>query len=644
MTQTAPTKPTLITLHSVGTRLGVKQQEVSTYLVELNIDKLKTSKGKWGIYIEDFQKVKDLHKIKQENNVSAVVDPDVLNAQVDLINDNIYDAISADLEKRLSPPHKTIMFVGPTNSGKTYHGLEELFRDYADNPDKKHVYCGPLRLLAYEVYLKMVDKFGEDNVGFITGEEQINPDANLVATTAEMAPLEGNSILIDEAHWLVDPDRGHVWSRLLYSANFNNLYVITAQEAVELIEKLTSDTWYSESRVFTRKTAIVYGGQLSLSKIPPKSAVVCFSRKNVYTVASALKREGVKAGVLYGALPLSVRQKQLDDYIAGKYDVMVVTDVIGHGINLPIDNIVFTETTKFDGATSRDLFTWEGAQIAGRAGRFGLSDKGTVYTASGLPWFDADTDLVKQFVLTAAGKQRTDLEADVAYFAPKFTNFGLHEDTAYEATKLLTSVHMWQRKFPEEQEEDFMEPSLLATEKENLFEILEAIHIPCFPWDEYDVVDETKLEKFPVVVKELWQLASGPYDHRLPTIKAISSWLVSPYREESPALLNFYETTIKPVVTATVKPYNSLEEYMVMLESTLQIISEMKMAFTMFGKNDMLGELPVNVIKEAETVITKAIMRKVNLAVEQSRYGSCLQCKREIKPGLRYCEDCHSNR
>lgn len=640
MTQLLKSKPTLITLRSVGTHLGITSQVVSSYLEELNIPKVKSVHGKWAILIDDFIILKKHHQdtTKSKKQVENVI-------PINTLSDQIYENVRTKIRVRSKAPYKTVLFVGPTNSGKTYHALEELFHDYSVNPTVKHVYCGPLRLLAYEVYLKMVETFGEENVGFVTGEEQINPDANLLATTTEMAPRSGHSIVVDEAHWLVDVDRGPVWSRLLHSGDYDNFYVVAAEEATELIEKITNDTWFFEVRKFTRKTGIVYGGQISLNKLPPKTAVVCFSRKNVYAVAHAIRRQGMKVGILYGALPLVVRQKQLNDYMAGKYDVMVVTDVIGHGINLPIDNIVFTETQKFDGFSARDLYIWEGAQIAGRAGRFGLSSRGTVYVASGLPWFKADIDLVKQFVSAAAGKQRTDLDTDVAYFAPDFKDLGLKENTAYEAAKMLAATNFWQKKFVTENIEDYIEPALFVQEKENLFEILDALQIPALLSDIETINQTVFLTEKEVVLSELWQLATGPYEMKI-TVSNIAKWLYTPGRENSSIMLKLFETQISPVLNHNKKNLYSLDDYLIDLERTLQIISEIKMAFTMFGVQQSLGKLKLEDVTQVEKKITDIIMSKIVVATEKTTLGSCEICHKPIKPmfNKKICDDCYSNR
>lgn len=650
MSQMSSTKQNIITLHSASTSLGIKQTQLNEILVKESFAKVKNSKGKWAITVEDFKKVKEI----VVNTISKKVNPEVEEQKYKLgvldIKTSLIENVTVNLRERTVAPDKTILFVGPTNSGKTYHALEELFRDYEAAPTERHVYCGPLRLLAYEVYLKMVDRYGEENVGFITGEEQINPTANLLATTAEMAPMAGHSIIIDEAHWLVDEDRGHIWTRLLYSSEYNNIYVVTAGEAVELIQTLTNQSWYSEARVFERKTAIQFGGSLSIKSLPPKTAVVCFSRKNVYAVASAIHKSGVSVGVLYGALPLPVRRKQIEDYLAGKYDVMVVTDVIGHGINLPIDNVVFTETEKFDGKESRDLYVWEGAQISGRAGRFGLSEQGNVYLAEGLPWFEQDSSLVKEFVKAAGGKISTDLEALGAFFAPKFKDLGLPDThDAYTASLLAPAVYQWQRKFDLQTPEIFAESAPLTTEQKNLMRILNTINVPFMPWNEHKILGADQFPTVNVNPHELWQLASGPYTENLPTIEAISRWLISPYREDSPLLKNFYDEEVLPAVEATSKPYNSLEEHMILLEKTLQVTAELKMAFIMFGEqspNDAtytLGSLNMEIVLEAEKVLTAAIIRKLNLNVKQSNAGVCSTCYKPISPNKSSCDNCWKN-
>jgi ATP-dependent RNA helicase SUPV3L1/SUV3 len=652
MTSVPNSKPNIITVHTATTSLGLKNHEFTELMNKAQVGKVKNSRGKWAISIDDFNALKTIIKLTREeekaNKVSDEVKEENFRKNVAELKAHLRSNIVVDTRRRTSHPAKTMLFVGPTNSGKTYNGLEQLFHDYDNNPDKTHVYCGPLRLLAFEVYNKMVDRYGADKVGFITGEEQINPQAKLLATTAEMAPTEGHSILIDEAHWLAEPSRGHVWTKLLYSTDYTNIYGLTAAEAVPLVEKLTSQAWHSDSQSFTRKTPIVYKGTIDIAKVPNKTAIVCFSRKSVYTVANFLQKKGRKVGILYGDLPLKARKKQIEAYEDGKYDVMVVTDVIGHGINLPIDNVVFTQTEKFDGSTVRPLHIWEGAQIAGRAGRFGLSEEGSVYLGEGLPWLSKDRDLVKTAVLAAAGKAPTDLDVETAIIAPRLNDLGLDiNGGAVAASQLLPAIYQWQVIANKTLIDEPLEAATLSVLSKNIMAILHALHIPTAPWNEGKIFD---INDYPsnlnVDINELWQLGSGPYDSALPSLTQIAEWLCSPYREESNRLSSFFNDNVwlwaKSAKTLPAKEAaNTIEA----LEHAIKINAELKMAMVMFGTEKQgtrwLGTLNENRLREAEDIITDAIIKILSIGIKNSSLGVCAKCNKPTAPWFKTCDDCY---
>lgn len=611
MVKTAPSKVNIITLQSATTSLGLKLADLNLLIIELEIERVKNSRGKWALTFPDFTLVKETVQERRKKNAPLTKpNGEVVNASE--LKKIIKENVTANPRPRSVTLRNSTLYAGPTNSGKTYHGLQQLFSDFKENPTLTHVYAAPLRLLAYEVYLKMADEFGEENVGFITGEESINPDAKLVSTTAEMAPLSGNSLLVDEAHWLTDPDRGDVWTRLLYSSDFSNIYSLTAAEAVPLVQALTADAWETNIKRFERKTPVEFGGVLPLNRLPKRTAVVCFSRKRVYQVAAELLQAGVKVGVLYGNLPLKVRKEQIKHYLNNKFDVMVVTDVIGHGINLPIDNVVFAETFKFDGKSSRPLYIWEGAQIAGRAGRFGLSEKGTVYLASGIPWFTTDKEAVQDFVLAAGGKIETDLLATETYYSPKFADLGLDSEIGTMKASLVSiAVDMWESKGLDEQE-DVLFPSHMIEFKTNYGQILNSLRLPTYPWEEPDKED-TVLEKH---VPELWQLSVGPFEPSMLTLSALAKWVVQNDRDESQMMLKFFEANVLSVIQLSrQKIGNSLPSIMEQLEVASLINGELKMAMLMFGldrgNDKYLGYLSQRTLFDAQEEITEFISKKL---------------------------------
>ena len=153
----------------------------------------------------------------------------------------------------------------------------------------------------------------------------------------------------------------------------------------------------AEVKVFERILPLEFVGERSLRGLTPGTVVVAFSRKAVLALAGEINRlHPDRVSVLYGAMPLSSRREEIDRFLSGRSDVTVATDVLGHGVNLPCETLLFAETTKFDGESRRDLLPWELAQIAGRAGRFGLVERGHVGVLTGVPWANADPEIVEE--------------------------------------------------------------------------------------------------------------------------------------------------------------------------------------------------------------------------------------------------------
>lgn len=274
-----------------------------------------------------------------------------------------------------------ILHIGPTNSGKTYQALERL------KTANCGVYLGPLRLLALEVYEKMSDSGIACTM--LTGQECIEAaNSRITASTVEMLDIakDYDVAVIDEAQMVADPDRGHSWTRAILGVRAKEIHICmspVAKEVVTHLIELTSDEY--EIRSYERKTP------LELSPRPFEfpidtmdgDAFIVFSKKSVLNIAGRLEEQGVKASVIYGSLPPEIRRRQMDMFNNGKTKVVVSTDAIGMGLNLPVKRIIFLETEKFDGTGRRPLELSEIKQIAGRAGRFGIHETGIV-TAMGV--------------------------------------------------------------------------------------------------------------------------------------------------------------------------------------------------------------------------------------------------------------------
>ena len=291
------------------------------------------------------------------------------------------------LPTRSFEPESVVAHVGPTNSGKTYSALEFL----ADTG--RGVFAAPLRMLAQEAHRRLSAQLGEERVGLVTGEERVNEHAPIICCTAEMAPLRGEVLVLDEVQWADDPERGSAWTRLLLAGEYRHILLLGAVEALPLIENAFPD---AVVRFFERKAPLDWTGAVSFQSLRPGTVVVAFSRRAVLALAGELNRRYAgRVAVLYGAMPLASRRLEIDRFIRGEADFCAATDVLGHGVNLPCETLLFAETTKFDGEERRNLHAWEIAQIAGRAGRFGLVERGHVGVLTGIVWAQADPELVQ---------------------------------------------------------------------------------------------------------------------------------------------------------------------------------------------------------------------------------------------------------
>ena len=269
-----------------------------------------------------------------------------------------------------------IIHVGATNTGKTYQSLQRLKEAHHG------VYLSPLRLLALEVQ----ERFLMEDVmcSMSTGEEEdIVPDATIMSCTVEKLHVEEvyDIAVVDECQMIADIDRGYAWTRAILGLMCTEIHLCMAPEALPIICKMIeecNDTY--EIHEHTRDTELVFEDEpYDLERdLTPGDALIVFSKKKVLALASHLKAMDRKVSVIYGALPYQSRKEQVRLFLEGQTDVVVATDAIGMGMNLPIRRVVFMETEKFDGVTYRHLEPQEVKQIAGRAGRRGMYDIGYV--------------------------------------------------------------------------------------------------------------------------------------------------------------------------------------------------------------------------------------------------------------------------
>lgn len=269
-----------------------------------------------------------------------------------------------------------ILHIGPTNSGKTYHALERL-KDASCG-----VYLGPLRLLALEVYERM--KEYHTPCTMLTGQECIEePNSRVTASTIEMLDIDKvyDVAVIDEAQMVADELRGHSWTRAILGVRAKEVHICMSPAAEEVIKHLIAlgNGTYEVCR-YERKTPLVLLDKPIVfpDEVKEGDALIVFSKKAVLNVAGRLESQGIASSVIYGSLPPEIRRRQMHLFHSGKTKVVVSTDAIGMGLNLPVKRIIFMEIEKYDGNAVRALEIPEIKQIAGRAGRFGLYENGYV--------------------------------------------------------------------------------------------------------------------------------------------------------------------------------------------------------------------------------------------------------------------------
>ncbi len=336
--------------------------------------------------------------------------------------------VTIALPSREREPDRVVAHLGPTNSGKTYAALEELAETGAG------VYAGPLRMLAQEAQRRLGERLGAENVGLITGEERVNERAPVLCSTVEMAPQSGELLVLDEIQWADDEERGSAWTRLLLAGEFRQIRLLGALDALPLVERAFPD---AELRLFERKLPLEFVGERTLRSLGKGTVVVAFSRKAVLALAGEVNRlHPGRVAVLYGAMPLASRREEIERFLSGAADVCVATDVLGHGVNLPCETLLFAETTKYDGESRRELFPWELAQIAGRAGRFGLVERGHVGVLAGLGWGSSDPRLVESALephVAVGDGHRGYRIVDEARIRPRLSDLGVDDPRDLDA-------------------------------------------------------------------------------------------------------------------------------------------------------------------------------------------------------------------
>jgi ATP-dependent RNA helicase SUPV3L1/SUV3 len=283
----------------------------------------------------------------------------------------------------MDAPRRVTAVLGPTNTGKTHHAIERMLAH------RTGVIGLPLRLLAREVYDRIVAKVGPSVVALVTGEERIVPERTQYwVCTTEAMPLEigADFVAVDEIQLCADADRGHVFTdRLLRARGLNETLFLGSDTMRGAIAGLVPHVTFLKR---DRMSTLTYTGSKKISRMPPRSAIVGFSVENVYAIAELIRRQKGGCAVVMGALSPRTRNAQVALYQNGDVDYLVATDAIGMGLNLDIKHAAFSATAKFDGRRMRPLYPHELAQIAGRAGRH--TEDGTFGVTGEARPFDED--------------------------------------------------------------------------------------------------------------------------------------------------------------------------------------------------------------------------------------------------------------
>ena len=261
--------------------------------------------------------------------------------------------------------NKITAVLGPTNTGKTFLAIETMLSFDSG------MIGFPLRLLAREVYDKVIKKISPDKVALITGEEKIIPsNAKYFLCTVESMPINKHLdfVGIDEIQMCADHERGHIFTDRLLNVRGDKLTMFMGSSTIRnIVKKLNEDTEFVNR---DRLSKLSFVGHKKISRINRKTAIIAFSTEEVYAIAELVRRQKGGAAIVMGSLSPKTRNAQVNLYQSGDVDFLVATDAIGMGINMDLENVFFSNLRKFDGKKLRKLNLSEIGQIAGRAGRY----------------------------------------------------------------------------------------------------------------------------------------------------------------------------------------------------------------------------------------------------------------------------------
>lgn len=398
-------------------------------------------------------------------------------------------------------------YLGNTNSGKTYTALEKVKQVLKDNPNAHIAYLAPLRLLALEIY----EKLNSENIpcSLYTGEEEIIVEKSRIKScTIEM--LNENEhydlIIVDEYQMYSDPQRGGAWYKTFINSDCNHFILIGAENAlfglVYLMNKLSGNhPVESESKFanvfnknilpfkpvfkihyFKRICPITYHQSIELKDFQSGDCLVTFSKNKVLQYADLLKKLGYKVSILYGDLPLETRIAQSDNFKNGLTDVLVSTDVIGMGLNLPIKRLIFETMDKFDGVNNRSLTKDEFKQIAGRSGRYQQTGEVAYLNANGLGY----SPYYRCIVFKSKQNKPLNLNFDMDYDFDDFDDIYIPSEAAYPLKR-----YIWDKKQIQSVLDEMNTSSEIMMELDNqeftITELLEKLSQSNYPCHQFTV-------------------------------------------------------------------------------------------------------------------------------------------------------------
>ena len=361
---------TWYTAHGVSSMLGVKLDIVKKYV---------PSSDKTAVNDEQLYSRSDIAKAMDNPHFRTLVRSSEFLSKARDISDihelfshytaAYYMARAGELDR------KFILHVGPTNSGKTHDAIARLMEE------KDGLYLAPLRLLALEMY----DKMNREGVpcDLLTGEEHEEvPGANAISSTIELCDYSRHYkiAVIDEAQMIADKYRGAQWTKAICMVDAEEVHICLAPEAFPIIRSIIQEFGGTFTKQKHKRLAPLHytGGFHSLKNVREGDCLIVFSRRSVLSLSAELADAVINASVIYGALPPTSRREEVRKFTCGETKVVVATDAIGMGVSIPIKRIVFMETQKFDGTSTRFLNNTEIRQIAGRAGRYGIYNIGQV--------------------------------------------------------------------------------------------------------------------------------------------------------------------------------------------------------------------------------------------------------------------------